>query len=111
MPTNGKYNAIRTWCGGHWFASKKEARRYTELLLLDAAGEIRDIELQPAYPLTAPTPDGSLVSVAKYVGDFRYVDVPSGETVLEDVKGVRTQVYKLKKRWVEAQYGIVVKAV
>jgi hypothetical protein len=110
MPTH-KYNAIRTWCGGHWFASKREARRYTELLLLEAGGEVRDIELQPAYPLTAPTPDGSLVSIAKYVGDFRYVDTVSGATVLEDVKGVRTQVYKLKKRWVEAQYGIVVKEV
>jgi hypothetical protein len=110
MPTH-KYNAIRTWCGGYWFASKREARRYTELLLLEAAGEVRDIELQPAYPLTAPTPDGSLVSIAKYVGDFRYVDTVSGETVLEDVKGVRTQVYKLKKRWVEAQYGIAVKEV
>ena len=110
MPTH-KYNAIRTWCGGHWFASKREARRYTELLLLEAAGEVRVIELQPAYPLTAPTPDGSLVSIAKYVGDFRYVDVPSGETVLEDAKGVKTQVYRLKKRWVEAQYGIAVKEV
>ena len=52
------------------------------------------------------TPDGALVSTAKYIADFRYVDVPSGETVVEDVKGVRTQIYKLKKRWVEAQYAI-----
>ena len=101
-----KYNAIRTWCSGHWFSSKREARRYTELLLLESAGEIRDIELQPTYPLLSPTPDGSLVSIATYVADFRYVDIPTGETVVEDVKGVRTQVYKLKKRWVKTQYGL-----
>ena len=103
-----KFNAVRTWNGGHWFASKAEARRYTELLLLESAGEIRDIELQPTYPLLTPTPDGSLVSTAKYVADFRYRDIPSGATVVEDVKGVRTQVYKLKRRWVEAQYGITI---
>ena len=101
-----KYNAVRTWRHGHWFASKAEARRYTELLLLESAGEIRDIELQPTYRLMAPTPDGALMSPAKYIPAFRYVDVPSGETVVEDVKGVRTQGYKLKKRWVEAQYGL-----
>jgi len=103
-----KYNAVRTWRHGHWFSSKREARRYTELLLLESAGEIKDIELQPAYRLFTPTPDGSLISTAKYVADFRYVDVPTGETIVEDVKGVRTQVYKLKKRWVEAQYGIAI---
>jgi len=103
-----KYNAVRTWRHGHWFASKREARRYTELLLLESAGEIRDIELQPTFPLMTPTPDGSLVSTAKYVADFRYRDIPSGATVVEDVKGVRTQVYKLKRRWVEAQYGITI---
>ena len=101
-----KYNAVRTWNGGHWFASKREARRYTELLLLQAAGEIRDIELQPTYPLLTPTPDGSPVTAATYIADFRYVDLVSGKTVVEDVKGVRTQVYKLKKRWIEAQYAI-----
>ena len=101
-----KYNAVRTWRHGHWFASKAEARRYTELLLLQAAGEITDIELQPTYPLMTPTPDGSLVSTAKYIADFRYLDIPSGETVVEDVKGVRTHIYKLKNRWVEAQYGL-----
>ena len=101
-----KYNAVRTWNGGHWFSSKREAHRYTEMLLLEKAGEIRDIELQPTYRLMAPTPDGALVSTAKYIADFRYLDIPSGETVVEDVKGVRTQVYKLKKRWVEAQYAI-----
>ena len=103
-----KFNAVRTWNSGYWFASKREARRYSELLLMEKAGEIEAIELQPAYRLFTPTPDGSLISTAKYVADFRYRDIPSGETVVEDVKGVRTQVYKLKKRWVEAQYGITI---
>jgi hypothetical protein len=72
-----KYNAIRTWTGGHWFASKREARRYTELLLLESAGEIKGIELQPTYRLMTLTPDGALVSTAKYIADFRYVEIPS----------------------------------
>jgi hypothetical protein len=101
-----KYNAVRTWRHGHWFASKAEARRYTELLLLESAGEITDIELQPTYRLMVPTPDGALISTATYIADFRYRDIPTEKTVVEDVKGVRTQVYKLKKRWVEAQYAI-----
>ena len=116
-----KYNAVRTWEQGHWFASKREAARYQELLLLEKAGEITDIELQPRFPLCTLAPGNgrqsdvfngpSEVQVAVYVADFRYVDRQARDIVVEDVKGVRTAVYRLKKRFVEAQYGITISEV
>ena len=107
-----KYGAIPTTVDGIRFASKKEARRYSELLLLQRAGEIEDLQLQPVFVLKCQSKSGELVAIAKYLADFQYVDRRGGlQVVVEDVKGVRTQVYKIKKRWVEAQYGITIKEV
>ena len=97
-----KYGAIPTHLDGLRFASKAEARRYQELRLLLAVGEITALECHPRYPLVV-----NGVKVGSYEADFRYV-TPEGETVIEDVKGVRTSTYKLKKRLVEALYGIQV---
>lgn len=92
-----KYGAKRTEVDGIVFASMAEARRYGELKLLERAGKIKDLELQPVYALIV-----NGVRVGNYIGDFRYVE---GETVvLEDVKGVKTPVYQLKKKLVEAIY-------
>jgi len=106
-----KYGAKATVTKGIRFASKAEARRYDELLLLERAGAIRELERQPAFPITVTGPDDKPRIVALYVADFRYkqarYQVPPGWLdVVEDVKGVRTTVYKLKKKLVEAQYGI-----
>ena len=106
-----KYNAIRTWQSGHWFASKREARRYSELLLLESAGEISDLELQPRFVLSGVSHAGGTEKIATYVADFRYLDTTNGEVVVEDAKGVRTQVYTLKKRWMQMQYGITIREV
>lgn len=62
-----KYNAQRTVIDGISFASKAEARRFAELKLMVKAGEIRDLELQPKYPLIV---NGQ--TVASYTADFRY---------------------------------------
>lgn len=94
-----KYGAKRTEVDGILFASQREARRYSELRILERAGEIRDLELQPVYPITA---NGR--TVAKYVADFRYQT--NGGTVIEDVKGMKTPVYRLKKKLVEAIHGV-----
>jgi dsDNA-binding SOS-regulon protein len=98
-----KYNAKRTVVDGITFASKKEAKRYGELKLLEKAGEIRDLELQPWYALMAI---GSGEQVGSYVADFKYFDKRFKRAVVEDVKGFRTPLYKWKKKHVEAQYGI-----
>ena len=94
-----KYGAVAVCEDGHRFASKAEARRYRELKALAAAGEIADLELQPRYPLEV---NGR--KIGAYVGDFRYCR--GGVTILEDVKGVKTPVYRLKKKLVAALYGI-----
>lgn len=110
-----KYRAKATIVDGIRFASKKEARRYQELRLLEKAGEIRELQLQPEFDLLAPGRcDGSLhrgVKVGKYVADFRYRAGRNGLLVIEDVKGFKTPLYRWKKKHVEAQYGIEIREV
>jgi hypothetical protein len=111
-----KYGNTLTIVDGHAFASFREADRYRELRLLERAGTIRDLELQPAYVLHAPRlgADGELVGlvpIAKYIADFRYVDVASGLDVVEDSKGVQTPVYRLKRKLIAIEYGIHVREV
>lgn len=96
-----KYRNTPTTVDGIRFDSKKEAYRYGTLKLLLAAGSIRDLEIHPPYPLVV-----NGVKVGRYVADFRYTDVGTGKQVVEDVKGVRTAVYKLKKKLVAALHGI-----
>jgi len=101
-----KYRAVRTTVDGVTFASQREAARYGVLRLLERAGAICHLRLQPRYPLwVRPIREGPPVYIGTWIGDFEY-DRPTGGTVVEDVKGVRTPVYKLKKRLVEALYGI-----
>ena len=99
-----KYGAQPTEVDGIRFASKAEARRYRELKLMWAAGEISYLELQPDYPLIV-----NGVKIGTYVADFTY-ETDHG-TVVEDVKGVKTPVYRLKKKLVKALYGIEIQEV
>lgn len=82
------------------FHSKKEARRYQELKLELKAGKIRDLKLQPSFELWL---NGKLI--CRYISDFQYIQVePTMQIVVEDVKGVLTDVYKLKKKMFLALY-------
>ena len=102
-----KYHAKRTTLDGIAFDSQAEAGRYAELRLLERAGRIRDLELQPAFPLyAAPMVETALVGV--YRADFRYVRIEDRQIVVEDVKGVDTALSRWKRRHVLAQYGIAV---
>lgn len=94
-----KYGAIKTVVDGITFASKKEAKRYTELKLLERAGEISRLELQPRYDITI-----NGVKVCTYVGDFRYFT--KAKQVLEDCKGFKTPLYRLKAKLVRALYNV-----
>lgn len=100
-----KFGAVRTEVDGVTFASKAEARRYGELKLLWKAGTLATLELQPSFDLIV-----SGVKVGRYVADFSY-HKPDGELVVEDVKGMPTPVYKLKKRLVAALYGIQIQEI
>ncbi len=103
-----KYGAIPTTVDGIRFQSKAEAHRYLELRLLEKAGEIRELELQPRYPLDAPAKGRCNVfeRVGEYRADFRYREGPTGLLRIEDVKGHATALYKWKKKHCQIQYGI-----
>jgi len=105
MTTVHKFHAQPTWVDGLRFASKGEARRYGELLLLQKAGIIRDLVLQPAYPLHARGHDREWQLVGAYVADFEYVVCATDLLTTEDFKGVRTPLYRWKKKHFQAEYG------
>lgn len=111
-----KYGAKRTTVDGITFSSKAEARRYSELKMLEKAGEIRRLVLQPRFPLwahgCAEDKPCAPVPIGVYVADFAYersqdATIPlEWAEVVEDVKGFKTALYRWKKKHVEAQYGI-----
>lgn len=99
-----KYNATKTALDGIVFDSAIEARRYQELKLLVAAGEITDLQLQPAYQLQPGYRNaaGRKQRPINYVADFAYME--NGRLIVEDVKGVETAVFRLKRRMFEYLY-------
>ena len=92
-----KYRSQRVVVDGFSFASKAEARRYGELRILERAGEISGLRLQPVYILE-PANKADKLRAIKYIGDFEYWENKTGGFVCEDVKGVRTPVYRLKRQ-------------
>jgi hypothetical protein len=106
MRGDSKFGNIPSRVNGRFFASKREARRYQELLLLERAGVIRDLETQPVFDL-----DVNGTRICRYVGDFAYFDTERNVRVVEDSKGVRTETYKLKRRLMKACLGIEVEEV
>lgn len=119
MKRNGhKFNAVRTEVDGVSFASKAEAHRYAELRLLEKAGKIESLELQPVFVLHAPLTTGTvrgalnataLPVIGKARMDFKYfrLDPPTG-WVIEDFKGYDNALSRWKRKHTEAQYGITV---
>jgi len=79
------------------FDSKKEAKRFDELLLLAKQGIIKNLTLQPEFEII-PTVRWNKKTLCKikYIADFKYEQ--NGNIIVEDVKGFKTDVYQLKKR-------------
>lgn len=94
-----KYGARKTEVDGITFDSRAEARRYGELKMLEQSAIIKDLELQPRYPLYV-----NGIKVCTYVADFHYYDCEKGQWVIEDKKGFKTPVYKLKLKFFRALY-------
>lgn len=93
-----KYGNRRTACRhGHVHDSAKEAHRCNELHILERAGEIQRLEQQPEFPIEINSKQ-----VCVYRADFSYFTAAG--RVIEDVKGMRTDVYRLKKKLVEAAH-------
>ena len=104
----GKYNNKKIAVDGIIFDSKKEAARYSELKILLKAGLIFDLELQPVYEIQPSYKrQGKTVRAIKYLADFRYKE--NGKMVVEDVKGFKTDMYKLKKKLVEYKFDVIIK--
>ena len=106
MPNPSKYRAIKTTIDDIMFDSKAESRRYCELKLLEKAGEIKDLELQPKFVLQEAftRKDGKKFRPITYKADFRYYDLTAGHEVIEDVKGHITQQFRLRQKMFECRY-------
>lgn len=102
-----KYHAKPVTIDGVRFASKAEGARYGFLKHRLADGLIAELELQPSFALLVQ--GGKKVGV--YKADFAYIDCATGERVIEDVKGMKTPVYRLKKKIVEAVHGITIREI
>jgi Protein of unknown function (DUF1064) len=97
-----KFNAKKTEVDGITFDSKKEATRYQDLKLAEKCGAISDLRLQVPYALRVHD-----MLICSYRADFQYYE--DGELILEDVKGVRTREYVIKRNLMRAIYGITVR--
>lgn len=107
-----KYNARKTIVDGIKFDSRKEAKRYVELKEMERKGLIRDLNLQVPFELIPSFTifvDGKIRKRRniRYIADFVYFE--NDKEVVEDVKGRRTDVYKLKKKLFEYTYHMTIK--
>ena len=100
-----KYRNKPETVDGIRFDSQAEAKRYWELSQLQKSGDITGLKVHPKWPLQV-----NGFPIAAYEADFMYYDWQKG-TVVEDVKGVRTEAYKLKKRLMLALYDIEISEV
>lgn len=110
---SNKYGNRRTWVDGMQFDSQHEAQRYQELAFLQKAGKISDLMRQVHFELIPAIKDDktgkTIQRPIEYVADFTYRQ--GDETIVEDAKGVRTDVYKLKKKLMRWQYGVNIQEV
>jgi len=108
-----KYGNRKTTIDGITFDSQREANRYCELKLLERAGEITELELQKEFVLIPNQYiDGKLVErKCSYKADFYYLDIRSGKYVCEDVKGMRTKEYIIKRKLMLYMWQIRIKEI
>lgn len=117
MKPKRKYRNVPTVVDGIRFDSKAEARRYSELKMLEKVKQIRCLELQPGWALFVNA-GGGPYAIGTYKADFQYekrtagdCDGPGWDRVVEDVKGIDTPLSKWKRKHLKAQYGIDVQLV
>lgn len=99
-----KYNNKKTIVDNIKFDSKAEANRYIELKMLEKARKISDLELQPKFILQEQyiNNKGEKIRAITYKADFCYLE--GNKIVVEDVKGVETKEFKIKKKLFENKY-------
>lgn len=101
-----KYFNKKVIVDGIKFDSKKEAKRFQELMILKKAGLIKELELQKTFELQPKYTNnkGENIRAITYKSDFFYYDKHLERYIVEDTKGYRTDVYKIKKKLFEYQY-------
>lgn len=106
-----KYRAKKTVVDGITFDSKKEAERWCELKLMEKAGMISDLQRQVTFQLIPTIKIKGKVAErsCSYKADFVYEQ--DGAQVVEDVKGMRTDAYRIKRKLMLWVHGIVIKEV
>ena len=107
-----KYGNQKTVVDGITFDSKAEAARWVDLKQLEKAGVISELRRQVRYELVPKGKDstGQTVRSVAYVADFEYLD-DVGAPVVEDVKGMKTEVYRLKKKLMFHVHGIEIREI
>lgn len=99
MTRGNKYRAKKAPCHqGHTHDSGREAKRCNDLHLLQRAGQIANLQIQPQFWFIiegrqVKHPNGRRVG---FKPDFSYIELPRLNDVVEDSKGVRTEAYVLR---------------
>ena len=101
-----KYRSEKVLVDQITFHSKREARRWKKLRLMQQAGVIRALERQVPFELN----EGGKFSYV-YRADFVYIDVETGMLYVEDSKGCRTREYLKKRKLMKEIYKIEIKEV
>ena len=117
-----KYKNTKTIVDGITFDSRKEASRYRELKILEAAGSISDLRCQEKFVLIPVQREPDVIGVrggikkgkviekeCSYLADFVYME--DGQQVVEDTKGFRTKDYIIKRKLMLYFYGIKIKEI
>lgn len=116
-----KYGNRKVVCDGIKFDSEREAARFAELKVLQAMGKIRNLRLQANFTLVEgyTTIEGERIKPMVYKADFTYERATEPDRngavywlrEVEDVKGVKTKEYQLKKKLMQDKYGITIREV
>lgn len=98
-----KYRNTVAVVNGIKFDSQKEANRYSQLMVSLKAGIISDLRLQEDFTLQEAytSPDGRRIRAIRYRADFTYIR--NGQKIIEDTKGFETEVFKMKRKMMEAK--------
>lgn len=104
--TYNKYKNVKVKIDGIKFDSKAESERYAQLRMLEKTGLIHALVLQPKFELQSKfRHNGKAEAAIYYIADFSYTEPTEAKIVVEDVKGMETDVFKIKRKIFLKLYG------
>ena len=104
---SNKYHNKKASVDNIKFDSIKESKRYNQLKILEKANLISELELQKKFELQPSyiNNKGEKIRAIYYIADFYYYDELKNKYIVEDTKGYRTEVYKVKKKIFEYKFS------